>query len=63
MLYGRHVGPLAGFAPTSRRFTGEQIHSLRVVDGKVGEHRDWPEYRGTCRRLGEPWPESWDRRR
>ncbi|MDI9888106.1 ester cyclase [Streptomyces sp. HNM0645] len=53
-LCGRRIGPLAGFAPTGRRFTVERIPSLRVVDGKVRDHRDWPEYRSTCRRLGEP---------
>ncbi|MCZ7457463.1 ester cyclase [Streptomyces sp. WMMC940] len=57
VLYGRHVGPMVGFAPTGRRFSGEQIHLLRVVDGKIRDHRDWPEYQSTYRQLGEPWPE------
>jgi nogalonic acid methyl ester cyclase/aklanonic acid methyl ester cyclase len=57
-LYGRHVGNLVGMAPTGRRFSGEQIHLIRIVDGKIRDHRDWPDYQGTYRQLGEPWPEG-----
>ncbi len=57
VLYGRQVGPMVGIAPTGRRFSGEQIHLLRLVDGKIRDHRDWPEYQSTYRQLGEPWPE------
>lgn len=58
VLYGRHVGPLVGMAPTGRRFSGEQIHLIRLVDGKIRDHRDWPDYLGTYRQLGAPWPEA-----
>lgn len=57
VLYGRHVGDLVGMAPTGRRFSGEQIHLIRLVDGKIRDHRDWPDYQGTYRQLGDPWPE------
>ncbi|WP_344482981.1 ester cyclase [Streptomyces amakusaensis] len=57
VLYGRHVGDLVGLAPTGRVFSGEQIHLIRFVDGKIRDHRDWPEYQSTYRQLGSPWPE------
>lgn len=57
-LYGRHVGNLVGMAPTGRRFSGEQIHLIRIVDGKIRDHRDWPDFLGTYRQLAEPWPEA-----
>lgn len=60
--HGRHVGLIVGFAPTGRRFTGE-IHLLRLVDGRIRDHRDWPEHQSTYRQLGEPWPEPDGRRR
>jgi hypothetical protein len=44
--------------PTGRRFAGEQIHLIHFVDGKIRDHRDWPDYLGTYRQLGEPWPEA-----
>ncbi|MGW5969642.1 MULTISPECIES: ester cyclase [Streptomyces] len=60
-LYGRHVGNLVGMPATGRRFSGEQIHLIRIVDGRIRDHRDWPDYLGTYRQLGEPWPapEGW----
>jgi nogalonic acid methyl ester cyclase/aklanonic acid methyl ester cyclase len=58
VLYGRHVGTLVGMPPTGRRFAGEQIHLFRFVDGKIRDHRDWPDFQGTYRQLGEPWPEA-----
>ncbi|AXE88349.1 ester cyclase [Streptomyces sp. Go-475] len=60
-LYGRQVGELVGMPATGRRFSGEQIHLIRIVDGKIRDHRDWPDYLGTYRQLGEPWPkeEGW----
>ncbi|MEW2353519.1 ester cyclase [Spirillospora sp. NPDC029432] len=58
VLYGRHVGNLVGFPATGRPFSGEQIHLFRFVDGKIRDHRDWPDYQGTYRQLGEPWPEA-----
>ncbi|WFF04535.1 ester cyclase [Micromonospora sp. WMMD1076] len=63
VLYGRHVGNLVGMEPTGRRFSGEQIHLIKLVDGKIRDHRDWPDYLGTYRQLDEPWPtaEGWRR--
>jgi nogalonic acid methyl ester cyclase / aklanonic acid methyl ester cyclase len=58
VLYGRHVGNLVGIPPTGRRFAGEQIHLFRFVDGKIRDHRDWPDFQGTLRQLGDPWPEN-----
>ena len=58
VLYGRHVGNLVGIPPTGRRFAGEQIHLFRIVDGKIRDHRDWPDFQGTLRQLGDPWPEN-----
>lgn len=57
VLYGQHIGDLVGMAPTGRRFSGEQIHLIRFVDGKIRDHRDWPDYSGTYRQLDQPWPE------
>jgi nogalonic acid methyl ester cyclase/aklanonic acid methyl ester cyclase len=63
VLYGRHVGNLVGLPATGRRFAGEQIHLIKFVDGKIRDHRDWPEYQSTYRQLGSPWPveEGWRR--
>ncbi|MFI1169758.1 SnoaL/DnrD family polyketide biosynthesis methyl ester cyclase [Streptomyces sp. NPDC020801] len=58
VLYGHHVGPLVGMAPTGRPFAGEQIHLLRFVDEKIRDHRDWPDFQSTYRQLGEPWPQA-----
>lgn len=55
-LYGRHVGDLVGMPATGKKFSGEQIHLIRIVDGKIRDHRDWPDFLGTYRQLGEPWP-------
>ncbi|QNS09318.1 ester cyclase [Streptomyces xanthii] len=61
VLYGTHVGDLVGMPATGREFSGEQIHLIRFVDGKIRDHRDWPDYQGTYRQLGSPWPrpEGW----
>jgi nogalonic acid methyl ester cyclase/aklanonic acid methyl ester cyclase len=55
-LYGRHVGELVGMPATGRKFSGEQIHLIKLVDGKIRDHRDWPDYLGTYRQLDHPWP-------
>ena len=61
VLYGTQVGDMAGLPATGRPFSGEQIHLIRLVDGKIRDHRDWPDYQGTYRQLGSPWPkpEGW----
>lgn len=56
VLYGRQVGNMVGMPATNRPFSGEQIHLIRIVDGKIRDHRDWPDYQGTYRQLGQPWP-------
>jgi nogalonic acid methyl ester cyclase / aklanonic acid methyl ester cyclase len=56
VLYGRHVGELVGMPATGRKFSGEQIHLIKLVDGKIKDHRDWPDYIGTYRQLNDPWP-------
>lgn len=63
VLYGRQIGPMVGIPPTNRPFSGEQIHLIKIVDGKIRDHRDWPDYQGTYRQLGSPWPtdEGWHR--
>lgn len=61
VLYGKQVGPMVGMPATGRVFSGEQIHLIKIVDGKVRDHRDWPDYQGTYRQLRSPWPtaEGW----
>ncbi|RCV47485.1 ester cyclase [Marinitenerispora sediminis] len=58
VLHGRHIGNLVGMAATGRRFAGEQIHLIRLRDAKIRDHRDWPDYIGTYRQLGAPWPDD-----
>jgi len=58
VLYGRQIGNLVSMPATGRKFSGEQIHLIRLVDGKIRDHRDWPDYLGTYRQLAEPWPEG-----
>lgn len=58
VLYGKHVGELVGLPATGRVFSGEQIHLIRFSDGKIRDHRDWPDYLGTYRQLNEPWPKA-----
>jgi nogalonic acid methyl ester cyclase/aklanonic acid methyl ester cyclase len=58
VLYGRQVGDMLSMPATGRRFSGEQIHLIRIVDGKIRDHRDWPDFIGTYRQLAEPWPQG-----
>lgn len=37
-LRGTHQSAFMGIAPTGKRFTQQQMHLIRVVDGKVTEH-------------------------
>jgi len=63
VLYGRHIGELVGMPATGRPFSGEQIHLIKIVDGLIRDHRDWPDYLGTYRQLDQPWPteQGWRR--
>jgi nogalonic acid methyl ester cyclase/aklanonic acid methyl ester cyclase len=54
MMSGRHTGDLVGLPPTNRRFAAEQLHIVRIVDGKIREHRDWRDDLGCLRQLGLP---------
>jgi steroid delta-isomerase-like uncharacterized protein len=35
---GTHQGPFMGIPPTGKRFSQQQIHVVRIVDGKATEH-------------------------
>jgi steroid delta-isomerase-like uncharacterized protein len=35
---GTHQGPFMGIPPTGKRFSLQQIHVVRIVDGKATEH-------------------------
>ena len=35
---GTHLGVLLGILPTGRPFTQQQIHIVRITDGKIAEH-------------------------
>lgn len=37
-LSGTHEGELLGMAPTGRRFAAQQMHMLRLRDGRTSEH-------------------------
>ncbi|MFC9087320.1 SnoaL/DnrD family polyketide biosynthesis methyl ester cyclase [Nocardiopsis dassonvillei] len=62
VLRGRHVGDLEGIPATGRRFTGEQVHLIRVVDGRIRDHREWSDDQSIYRQIGEPWPGEGERR-
>jgi predicted ester cyclase len=49
---GTHEGELMGIAPTGKRFAAPQSHWLRVVEGKVAEHRAVRDDLGMLRQLG-----------
>jgi predicted ester cyclase len=46
-----HTQPLAGIAPTGRRFTLRTIDIWRVADGKLAEHWDIVDFAGLQRQL------------
>jgi steroid delta-isomerase-like uncharacterized protein len=37
-LSGTQTGPLQGIPPTGRRFSAQQMHFLRMRDGRASEH-------------------------
>jgi|SRR6185437_9347309 len=49
---GTHQGAFMGMAPTGKRFTQQQMHLIRVVDGKVTEHWDVRDDLGMLQQLG-----------
>lgn len=54
VIDARQVGELAGLPATNRPFHLEQLHIMRLADGKVIEHRDWRDDVTTLRQLGIP---------
>jgi steroid delta-isomerase-like uncharacterized protein len=51
-LRGTHTGPFMGIPPTGRRFEQQQIHILRLADGKAVEHRAVRDDLGMMQQLG-----------
>ena len=51
-MHGRHVGEFLGKPPTGKKFTAEQIHIWRVMDGKVIEHWSVRDDLGQALQLG-----------
>jgi steroid delta-isomerase-like uncharacterized protein len=49
---GTHQGAFMGMAPTGKRFTQQQMHVIRVVDGKVIEHWHVSDDLGMMQQLG-----------
>jgi steroid delta-isomerase-like uncharacterized protein len=51
-IEGTHTGELLGMAPTGRRVAVTGIDLVRVVDGRVVEHRGLTDTVGLLRQLG-----------
>lgn len=49
---GVHTGPQLGFEPTGKRFAADQMHFLRIADGKIAEHWGVRDDAGMLRQLG-----------
>ena len=49
---GTHEGEFAGIPPTGKRFAVQQVHWLRVAEGKVAEHWAVRDDLGMMRQLG-----------
>lgn len=49
---GTHQGAFLGIQPTGKRFTQQQMHLIRVVDGKVTEHWHVRDDLGMMQQLG-----------
>lgn len=49
---GTHQGAFMGIPPTGKRFTQQQMHLVRVVDGQVTEHWDVRDDLGMMQQLG-----------
>jgi nogalonic acid methyl ester cyclase/aklanonic acid methyl ester cyclase len=54
IIGGRQVGELADLPATGYPVHLEQLHVMRLIDGKVVEHRDWRDDVTTLRQLGLP---------
>jgi steroid delta-isomerase-like uncharacterized protein len=51
-LRGTHRGPLFGIPPTGRSFIQEQMHIMRMEDGRIAEHWGCRDDLGLMRQLG-----------
>ncbi|MEA2575903.1 MAG: hypothetical protein QOH93_3201 [Chloroflexia bacterium] len=49
---GTHLGPFMGAAPTGRHFSQDQMHLIRLQDGKIAEHWAVRDDLGLMRQLG-----------
>ncbi len=49
---GTHEGEFMGIAPTGKRFAIEQVHWVRIADGKLAEHWAVRDDLGMMRQLG-----------
>ena len=52
MASGTHSGHGLGLEPTGRRFEAEQMHMLRIADGRIAEHWGIRDDAGMMRQLG-----------
>ena len=50
-IHGTHTGHGLGIAPTGRRFEAEQMHVIRVADGRIAEHWGVRDDAGMMRQL------------
>jgi predicted ester cyclase len=50
-IRGTHTGHGLGIAPTGRRFEAEQMHVIRVADGRIAEHWGVRDDAGMMRQL------------
>ena len=48
---GTHAGHGLGIEPTGRRFEAEQMHVIRVADGRIAEHWGVRDDAGMMRQL------------
>ena len=51
-----HTGHGPGLEPTGRRFEAEQMHMLRIADGRIAEHWGVRDDAGMMRQLGALQP-------
>jgi predicted ester cyclase len=52
VLRGVHTGPQLGFEPTGKSFAADQMHFIRVENGKIAEHWGVRDDAGMLRQLG-----------
>lgn len=52
LMRGTHTGAGLGAAPTGKRFEAEQMHFIRVADGRIAEHWGVRDDAAMLRQLG-----------